>query len=58
LGKQEATPFIDFSTRTELKSYRRKIINALVHGRYKPSDLLYYLEEFEEFRNPKTGTNG
>jgi hypothetical protein len=49
---------IDFSTRHELENYRRKIINALVHGRYKPSDLLYYFAEFEDFRNPSTGSDG
>ncbi len=49
---------IDFSTRTELEDYRQRVIDALVCGRYKPSDLLYFFEEFDEFRTPISKVDG
>ena len=47
---------IEFSTRTEIEDYRSKIINALKMGLYKPSDLLYYFEDFEKYKYPATGS--
>lgn len=52
-----SSQIVDFSTRTELNDYRKKVINALEKGLYTPSDLLYYFEDFEDFKNPSMGSN-
>ncbi|MGE5329800.1 MAG: hypothetical protein ACM3KR_09870 [Deltaproteobacteria bacterium] len=44
-----AEKIVDFSTRTELNSFEGKVIEALLKGDYKPSDMLYYFEDLEHF---------
>lgn len=38
---------IDFSTRSELASFRTKVVKALFNGEYKPSDFMYYFESLD-----------
>ncbi|MHB8073342.1 hypothetical protein [Desulfosporosinus fructosivorans] len=40
---------VDYSSRTELQSFRQEIIDAIENGKYKPSDLLYYFEDTNHF---------
>jgi len=47
---------IDFHHRDELQKYRARVIRALLGGMYKPSDLLYYFESFENFKSPPVGS--
>ena len=47
---------IDFSTRCELDDYRQRVINAICKGLYRPSDLLYYFVDFQEYLHPKSGS--
>jgi hypothetical protein len=39
---------IDYSDRTSLNEYKDKIVDALIGGKYKPSDLLYYYENISQ----------
>jgi len=50
----DASRILDCSTRPELADFRKKVTGALQHGRYKPSDLMYYFEDFEEYKRLAT----
>lgn len=39
---------VDFSTRQELGTFHTNVVTALLEGRYRSSDLLYYFEEHEQ----------
>lgn len=51
-----ASQIIDFSTRSELNDYRQRVIDSISKGLYKPSDLLYYFVDFQEYLHPKSGS--
>jgi len=37
-----------------MNEFRLKVITAINKGLYKPSDLLYYFEDFNKFKSPGT----
>ena len=51
-----SSQILDFSTRSELNDYRQRVIDSISNGLYKPSDLLYYFVDFQEYLHPKSGS--